>query len=161
MLSKLQVVSYALSVTNVLVILFFVYHMFIHRSNGHGGMMSLEILFLAIALPLFILGLLFTLIFVRETKPVLVSLLPLVFYFAGYFYDRTQYISYFNPKEYQYLIGKNIKDLDKLNEKVRSGTSIGEHTENGKLISKKFGFPGMTIVLDEKDTIIQVIPSEE
>jgi hypothetical protein len=77
-----------------------------------GDGIALSIFASVVVLPLYVIGLLLTLIFRRTRKHIILTLIPIliigILSISNKIYYEMTHVSHFNPTEYQYLVGKNI-----------------------------------------------------
>lgn len=120
-----------------------------------GDGIALSIFASVVALPLYVIGLLLTLIFRRTRKHIILALIPVliigILSISNKIYYEMTHVSHFNPTEYQYLVGKNIWETTELFRKSAGWT--GEVREYDK---KWYTLPGMILWVDKNENIVKV-----
>lgn len=116
-----------------------------------GDGIALGIFALVVVAPLYIVGTLLAIIFARTKKHIALILIPILCIASAALYDRMTHISYFNPADYQHLVGKNISETRDLFQKASGGT--GEVWGND---TKWYTLPGMTLWVDKDENIITI-----
>jgi hypothetical protein len=108
-----------------------------------------------VVLPLYVIGLLLTLIFRRTRKHIVLALIPIliigILSISNKIHYEMTHISHFDPAEYQHLVGKNISET--LDFFYASNGWIGEIREYDK---KWYTVPGMILWVDKNENIIKV-----
>lgn len=116
-----------------------------------GDGVAVSIFAAVVVLPLYVIGILLTLIFRRTRKHIVLALAPLVLIAGAMLAYHMTRISHFDPAEYQYLIGKNISEANELFQKATGGTGATE--ENGV---RWYTLPGMVLWVDKNENIVKV-----
>lgn len=145
--------SSSLLIIQILAIILVVWVLWLWAQPVHdaGDGIALSIFAGVVVLPLYVIGLLLTLIFRRTRKHIVLAFVPLVLIAGAMLAYRMTHISHFDPTEYQHLVGKNISETTELFQKATGGTGAME--ENG---IRWYTLPGMVLWVDKNENIIKV-----
>lgn len=139
----------------VIVLVIWVLWLWTQPSQDAGDGIALGIFAGGIVLPLYVIGLLLTLIFRRTRKHIVLACVPLVLIAGSMLTYHMTRISHFDATEYQYLVGKNISETTELFQKATGGTGATE--ENGM---RWYTLPGMILWVDKNENIVKIEPYE-
>lgn len=147
------ILSHFILIIQILAIVLVVWVLWVWAQPSHdaGDGIALGIFAGVVVLPLYVVGVLLTLIFRRTRKYIILSIIPLIITAGTMLTYRMSHISHFDPADYQYLVGKNISETQELFQKATGWT--GEVGENDQ---KWYTLPGMILWVDKNENIVRI-----